>query len=57
MGNDPFVDFSGEWALLALVYTQTLQHFTSHLVTFLEQEVREKRGDFVAHVLAHISSI
>ena len=25
MGNDPFVDFPGEWALLALEYTQPLQ--------------------------------
>ena len=33
MGNDPFVDFPGELALLALGYTQPLQHFTSHLVT------------------------
>ena len=32
MGIDPFVDFPGEWALLALGYTQPLQHFHSHLV-------------------------
>ena len=32
MGIDPFVDFLGEWALLALGYTQPLQHFHSHLV-------------------------
>ena len=33
MGNDPFVDYRGEWVLVALGYTQPLQHFTSHLVT------------------------
>ena len=26
MGNDLFVDFPGEWALLALGYTQPLPH-------------------------------
>ena len=34
MGIDPVVDFSGEWALPALGYTQPLQHFHSHLVMF-----------------------
>ena len=33
MGNDPFVDFPGEWEMLALGYTQPLQHFTSYLAT------------------------
>ena len=32
MGIDPLPDFPGEWALLALGYTQPLQHFHSHLV-------------------------
>ena len=27
LGNDPFVDFPGEWVLLDLGYTQPLQHF------------------------------
>ena len=33
MGVDLVVDFPGELALLALGYTQPLQHFKSHLVT------------------------
>ena len=37
MGNDLFVDFPGWWALLALGYTQPLQHFTSHLVSVRER--------------------
>ena len=37
MGNDPFVDFPGEWALLAFRYTQPLQHFTSHPATDLSR--------------------
>ena len=32
MGINPFVDFPGEWELLALGYTQSLQLFHSHLV-------------------------
>ena len=31
MANDPFVDFPVEWVLLALGYTQHLQHFQFHL--------------------------
>ena len=39
MGIDPFVDFPGEWALLALGYMQPLQYFTSHLIIWaLNQE-------------------
>ena len=40
MKIDLSVDFPGEWALLALGYTQPLQHFHSHLVICLWQNGR-----------------
>ena len=51
MGIDPFVDFPGDSALLALEYTQPLQHFHSHLVTQIYKAVITRLGIHVVMVI------